>query len=71
MIWVIAVMLVILLIEVPILFRSKAYRELLYFGFLWLLAFVYASFTALKAPLPTVVDVLQYIYSQVNYFPPG
>jgi hypothetical protein len=69
MAWVIAIMLVVFFLEAPTLFRKKMYRELLSFGMLWVLAFVYASLVALKAPLPTVVEALKYIYSRVNYFP--
>lgn len=69
MFWVIGLMLVILFIGAPSMFRDKMYRELVSFGVLWVLAFVYASLTALKAPLPTVVETLKFIYGLVNYFP--
>lgn len=66
MAWVVAIMLIIYFIEVPALFRDKMYRELLCFGLLWVLAFVYASLVALDVPLPTVVEVLEGLYSLVN-----
>lgn len=69
MAWLSAVMFIIFLIEVPALFRNKKYRELLYFIFLWVLAFVYAPLVALRVPLPTVVETLKYVYSLFNYFP--
>lgn len=69
MAWVIAIMLVVFFLEAPALLRNKMYKELLSFSFLWMLAFVYASLVALKAPLPTVVEALKYLYNWVNYFP--
>ena len=67
--WVIIIMVAVLALEVPAILCDKAHRELLCFSILWVLAFVYASLVALKLPLPTVLEVLKYVYSQVNYFP--
>ncbi|NMB36224.1 MAG: hypothetical protein GX989_08070 [Firmicutes bacterium] len=66
MAWLSAVMFIIFFMETPILFRSRMYRELLYFSLLWVLAFVYATLTVLRVPLPTVVEALKFIYSRIS-----
>ncbi len=41
------------------LFREKLWGEIAVFSFLWLSAAFYASLIILKAPLPTVIEVIR------------
>ena len=69
MAWAAIVMFLVFFVEVPALFRHEMYRELLVFGFLWVLAFVYVSFTVLDVPLPTVVETVKYFFGWFHYYP--
>lgn len=59
----VVVMLAIALFEAPKLLREQQYGELLAFGVLWGVAFTYAALVVLRVELPTIVEVLVFIYA--------
>lgn len=65
MIWVVLVMLSIAIYQVPRLLRQKQWRELAAFGLVWLAAGIYAFMTAMELPLPTIVEIVTFIYETI------
>lgn len=56
------IMIAIAVYQVPGLLRQKQWRELAAFALMWLVAGVYALLTAMRFPLPTLVEALTFIY---------
>ena len=60
---VLAIMLLMLSIQLPLLVKEKQWGELAAFSALWLIASLYASLVALDIPLP---QTTQFIISRMN-----
>lgn len=58
-------MVIIAVIQVPPLLHRKQYRELAAFGLVWLVAAVYASLVAAEVPLPSVLEILTFLYEMI------
>lgn len=65
MFYVMLIMAAIAFFQVPRLLREKRYRELLGFSLLWFVAGAYATMVAANVSLPTVIDVLEFVYSRI------
>ena len=63
MLMLVVIMLAIALFEAPKLLREQQYGELLAFAVLWGVAFAYAALVVLRVELPTIVEVLVFIYA--------
>ena len=61
----IIVVLLIAVYQVPPLLQNKQYRELLGFGLIWFTAVIYISLVLFGFPLPTVVEVLVFMYDLI------
>ena len=64
MYYVILIMVTIAFFQVPGLLRERRYREFLVFCLMWIAAGGYAVAVAARFPLPTVIDVLGFVYSR-------
>jgi hypothetical protein len=65
MIWVVITMSLIAIFQVPVLLRQKQRGELLSFSALWLIAAAYSLLVALDVPLPTLLEVIDFIYGSI------
>lgn len=59
----IVIMAAIAFFEAPKLLRQKLRGELLSFGALWSMAFGYGTLVILRVGLPTVLEVVQFLYA--------
>lgn len=65
MLWVVLIMALIAIFQVPVLLRQKQRGELLGFSALWLIATVFALLVVLDVPLPTLLELLDFVYGSV------
>mgnify|MGYP000917348229 CR=1 FL=1 len=65
MLWVVLIMSLIAIFQVPALLRQKQWGELLGFSALWVIATAYALMVALNVPLPTLLEVLDFVYGSI------
>jgi hypothetical protein len=65
MIWVVITMSLIAIFQVPVLLRQKQRGELLSFSALWLIATAYSLLVALDVPLPTLLEVIDFVYGSI------
>jgi hypothetical protein len=65
MLWVVLIMSLIAIFQVPVLLRQKQWGELLGFSALWVIATAYALMVALNVPLPTLLEVLDFVYGSI------
>lgn len=65
MIWVVITMSLIAIFQVPVLLRQKQRGELLSFSALWLIAAAYSLLVALDVPLPTLLEVIDFVYGSI------
>jgi len=65
MLWVGIIMAAIAAYQVPPLLRRKQWRELAAFAIFWLIAGIYAFLTAMDFPLPTMVEIVTFIYEKI------
>lgn len=65
MLWVVLIMALIAIFQVPVLLRQKQRGELLGFSALWLIATVFALLVVLDVPLPTLLEILDFVYGSV------
>ena len=66
MLLLVLVMIAIALFEAPKLLRQKQIGELLAFGAMWGMAFGYAAMVVMRVELPTLLNVLEFIYAFVG-----
>ncbi len=67
MIGIILIMAVIAIYQVPGLLRERQWRELAAFALVWLVAGAYAFLTAIRFPLPTVVEAVSFINKMLPF----
>lgn len=65
MLWVVLIMSLIAIFQVPVLLRQKQWGELLGFSALWIIAAAYSLMVALNVPLPTLLEVLDFVYGSI------
>jgi hypothetical protein len=65
MIWVVIIMSLIAIFQVPVLLRQKQWGELQSFSILWIIAAAYSLLAALDVPLPTLLEVVDFVYSSI------
>ncbi len=65
MLWVVLIMSLIAIFQVPALLRQKQWGELLGFSALWVIATVFALLVVLDVPLPTLLEILDFVYGSV------
>ena len=66
MLMLVPIMIAIALFEAPKLLKQKQYGELLAFGALWGMAFGYAALVVMRVELPTIMNVLEFVYAFVG-----
>ncbi len=66
MLMLVPIMIAIALFEAPKLLRQKQYGELLAFSAMWGMAFGYAALVVMRVELPTILNVLEFIYTTVG-----
>jgi|LFRM01.2.fsa_nt_gb hypothetical protein len=65
MIWVVIIMSLIAIFQVPVLLRQKQWGELQSFSILWIIAAAYSLLVVLDVPLPTLLEVVDFVYSSI------
>lgn len=65
MIWVVITMSLIAFFQVPVLLRQKQWGELQSFSILWIIAAAYSLLVVLDVPLPTLLEVVDFVYSSI------
>ncbi len=66
MLMLVFVMLAIASFEAPKLLKQKQYGELLAFSVMWGMAFGYAALVVMRVELPSLINVLEFVYAFVG-----